>query len=135
MKDDGEACDDGNADERDGCTWKCETSVCGNKTIEAMEECDLGRDNSNEKPNVCRTVCRKPWCGDRVIDAGEECDDGNADEEDGCSPTCELICPKGSNKIQGRCIELSSQESECGALCAAGNAWESFATWLFSFFS
>jgi cysteine-rich repeat protein len=134
VKEGAEACDDGNADDRDGCTWKCEVSVCGNKNIEAMEECDLGKDNSDEKPNVCRTVCRKPWCGDGVIDAGEECDDANGIETDGCLKSCELSCPAGSNKIQGRCIAFQDQEAACGIFCEAGGAWNSFVDWLFGFF-
>jgi len=129
-----EVCDDGNADERDGCTWKCEISVCGNGTIEAMEDCDVGTDNSDMKPNSCRSVCRKPWCGDGITDAGEECDDANADDTDTCMNTCELRCPKGSNKIQGRCVVLSEKD-ECSAICMLSGGWDSFVTWLFALIS
>lgn len=133
VRDAGEACDDGNADERDGCTWNCLVSVCGNGVIEPMEECDTGPGNSDENPNACRTVCRKAQCGDGVTDAGEECDDGNREDGDGCTQGCVLQCPEESSKIQGRCIVLQAVE-ECGSLCKASETWDSFVTWLFSFF-
>jgi cysteine-rich repeat protein len=39
----GEACDDGNADEFDGCTTGCAVGpTCGNKIIESGEECEDG---------------------------------------------------------------------------------------------
>lgn len=134
MLDDGEQCDDGNADDRDGCTWKCMVSVCGNGKIEVPEQCDVGAKNSDQKPNICRTVCRKPWCGDGVVDAGEECDDANGDEGDGCLSSCQLVCPEGANKIQGRCIAFRESAPACGILCKTGAAWDSFVDWLFGLF-
>lgn len=134
VKNDAEECDDGNADDRDGCTWKCAISVCGNGKIEASEECDAGEVNSNLQSNTCREVCRKPWCGDGVTDAGEECDDANGDDTDGCRSTCELVCPDGANKIQGRCIVLQASEETCGVLCTVSSGWETFVDWLFGLF-
>ncbi len=133
MKDADEACDDGNANERDGCTWMCTIAVCGNGTIEGSEECDIGEQNSDTMPNRCRTVCRKANCGDGVVDADEECDDANDEEADGCLRTCKLKCPTGSTKIQSRCLILKEEEA-CGVLCQANNAWQGFVTWVFSFF-
>lgn len=132
--DEGEQCDDGNADDGDGCTWKCAVSVCGNGSIEAPEECDAGDENSDGVPNMCRSVCRKPWCGDGVPDAGEECDDANLDEEDGCLKSCVVMCGEGESKIQGRCVPLVAVVETCGIGCKAGNAWNSFADWLFGLF-
>jgi cysteine-rich repeat protein len=34
-------------------------------------------------------------CGDGVINADDECDDGNDVGDDGCSNTCDVICPAG----------------------------------------
>lgn len=134
VKDSDETCDDGNANDRDGCTWRCELSYCGNGVIESVEECDIGEKNSDSAPNTCRSVCRKPWCGDGVTDAGEECDDANAEDRDGCLATCVIQCPAGSTKIQGRCIMLRAAAEPCGVLCQAGEVWDGFVTWVFSFF-
>lgn len=50
------------------------TSHCGNQRIDAGEECDDGRNNSDTRKNACRTDCRLPHCGDAVADSKEECD-------------------------------------------------------------
>jgi cysteine-rich repeat protein len=49
--------------------------------------CDLGRENSDVRPNACRTDCKLSWCGDAVIDTGEQCDTG----------------PLNSNNFKDRC--------------------------------
>ncbi|HCF60490.1 MAG TPA: hypothetical protein DFS52_21150, partial [Myxococcales bacterium] len=61
----GEACDDGNTLDADGCTacaidpgWICETPG---------------------------QTCREIVCGDGIIDAGEACDDANLIDDDGCT--------------------------------------------------
>ncbi len=60
----GEACDDGNAVDGDGCETDC--------TVTPAEP--------------------DPVCGDGALDeaAGETCDDGNVDDGDGCSATCDV---------------------------------------------
>ena len=60
--DSGEACDDGNTANGDGCSATC--------TIEVPPP-----------PPDCT-------CGDGHLDAGEACDDGNTANGDGCSSTC-----------------------------------------------
>lgn len=68
----GEACDDGNTLNGDGCNAKCE----------------LGP----------RLVASAGVCGNGVLDVGEECDDSNGRDDDGCSRNCLLevgICGDG----------------------------------------
>jgi cysteine-rich repeat protein len=60
----GEQCDDGNADNGDGCSSICEIE----EEISEPQE---------------------PVCGNEIIENGEQCDDGNADNGDGCSSVCE----------------------------------------------
>jgi len=94
----GEACDDGNNVDGDGCSRLCENEVvpaCGDGILQAGEECDLGAGNDDDAlgdcPAVCRKSCRCPSCGDGVRDLvlSEECDDGNTARGDGCSDTCQ----------------------------------------------
>lgn len=57
----GEACDDGNTINGDGCSFSC------------MVE-----------------VILPPICGNRILESGEACDDGNIINNDGCSSSCTL---------------------------------------------
>jgi cysteine-rich repeat protein len=61
-------------------------TTCGNKTMEAGEECD---DGNQDNTDACLNNCRLAYCGDGHVQKGvEECDDGNQDNNDGCSITC-----------------------------------------------
>ncbi|MGI5864106.1 MAG: DUF4215 domain-containing protein [Myxococcales bacterium] len=71
IKDEGEACDDGNGDAGDGCSDTCQ--------VETGYVC----------PNV-GAACREIVCGDGFQDEGEACDDSNTDDGDGCSSTCQI---------------------------------------------
>ena len=56
--DEGEACDDGNTDDADGCTSACEVqAVCGNGVLEDGEQCDDGNTVDDE---VCLADCTSP---------------------------------------------------------------------------
>jgi cysteine-rich repeat protein len=66
---DGETCDDGNA----------ETEICDY----GLRECD-----------VCDAICslgpgHAQYCGNSFLEQSEQCDDGNNLNDDGCSSTCE----------------------------------------------
>lgn len=96
VPEDGEACDDGNADDDDGCTSNCELSSCrderknGSETdvdcggaclarCEAGEGCQSGRD------------CIDGVCGDSDVCAAPTCDDGvlnNMEITADCGPVC-----------------------------------------------
>jgi hypothetical protein len=62
--------------------------VCGDGELNAGEECDDGRLNSDLEPDACRADCRFAHCGDAVVDDFELCDDGNGEENDDCSNDC-----------------------------------------------
>ncbi len=84
--DPGEACDDGNQTDGDGCDSECQFESCGDGILQEPEECDDGFMTIN-----CDENCTLPECGDGTLNAfaGEKCDDGNVDDSDGCSPTCQ----------------------------------------------
>jgi cysteine-rich repeat protein len=90
VKDAGEECDDGNADDSDGCTTFCRKNVCGDRFVySGVEECDLGPQNGASCNTAeygstctnCSTSCKFQltqggFCGNGVVDSGsaEQCD-------------------------------------------------------------
>jgi cysteine-rich repeat protein len=89
----GEACDDGNTANGDGCSATCcvepPPPACGDGHIDAGETCDDG--NTVDGDGCSATCCVEPpppVCGDGNLDAGEVCDDGNNIDGDGCSADC-----------------------------------------------
>src|SRR5881394_3538954 len=85
----GEDCDDGNAQDNDGCTslrqilvgWSC--------------------------PGPGRP-CEPPLCGDGHLDRNEACDDGNSNSDDGCTGDCQTVppgwrCPAGGKRCFPAC--------------------------------
>lgn len=87
----GEACDDGNASDGDGCGPSCE--------VESGFVC-------TGEPSVCSKTC-----GDGLVDAPETCDDGNLTPGDGCSPAC--VIETG--------FACSGQPSTCVTTCGDGD--------------
>ncbi|MEM9864103.1 MAG: hypothetical protein AAF938_21060, partial [Myxococcota bacterium] len=73
----GEACDDGNADDGDGCQSNCLLEGCGNGIVEDGEACDTGALLGGRAGLVCRPGCELGGCGDGIVDTDEACDDGN----------------------------------------------------------
>lgn len=101
----GEECEDGNTDDGDGCSSRCElesgfVNACGDGVIVAVagERCDDGDDNSDSEPDACRTSCRPPACGDGVVDSGEVCDAGGAPETT-CTELCAVIASCGDGEV------------------------------------
>jgi fibro-slime domain-containing protein len=116
----GEACDDGNRDDGDGCSANCLVvengytcnepgvacalvALCGDSRLIGGETCDDGNDIGGDGcASNCRLeggyACAEPGepcistvvCGDGFVAAGESCDDGNLISGDGCSATCAL---------------------------------------------
>ena len=99
----GEACDDGNMTNGDGCENDCTVTptVCGDGTVDAGEECDDGNTTNGDgcssvcaiEPLTCDGGACDPTedctncpldcgacpgaCGDGTVDPGEDCDGGN----------------------------------------------------------
>lgn len=84
----GETCDDGNADPGDGCDADCQ--------VEAGHEClEFG------------SACRAVVCGDGILAQSEGCDDGNADSQDGCPDDCSEAEPGFACTIAGEdCVNI-----------------------------
>jgi cysteine-rich repeat protein len=130
--DPGEACDDANDDDADGCSAACAVesgflctgepsvcaAVCGDGIVAGMEGCDDdGTDDGDGcsascavedgyactgAPSVCATVC-----GDGVVAGDEACDDDNTDALDGCSDTCAVEAG----------VTCTGEPSVCTAVC------------------
>ncbi len=81
-----ETCDDGNADDGDGCAADCTAEFCGDARLQVGETCDDGAGNSLAGP--CLPDCTLARCGDGIRQGGETCDDGNTDDGDGCAGDC-----------------------------------------------
>jgi len=107
----GEACDDGNADDADGCTEACEITTCGDGVVQNPngvwdpEACD---DGNTDDADDCTNTCTLPTCWDGITQVDgldgiawtaddEACDDGqNGIDTDGCNDACLLtMCGDG----------------------------------------
>jgi len=79
-----------------------EEHYCGDGSLDAGEECDLGGENGEMCTpayggicNYCSSKCEEivltdGYCGDGILQSQyEECDDGNLEEGDGCSANCD----------------------------------------------
>ncbi len=99
-----ESCDDGNAENGDGCSSLCR--------VEESWSC-------SGEPSVCT-----PACGNGALDSGEACDDGGAANGDGCSGFCEVedgySCSGQPSTCQLNCGNGSVQSGE-GEVCDDGN--------------
>jgi cysteine-rich repeat protein len=111
-----EQCDDGNFDQRDGCTTLCEFSCETDSDCDDMNSCN-GNEVCDEETHACddsdesledgascgaskscwRGICVDDICGDGKVNDLEECDDGNLDPDDGCTPDCEFTCEDNSD--------------------------------------
>ena len=81
VRDEGEACDDGNLIAGDGCTDTC--------SVEVGYACE-GPPPHIQKARSAPDQCT-PVCGDGLVLEGlEECDDGNRWPNDGCSQYCRM---------------------------------------------
>ncbi|HEX5062143.1 MAG TPA: DUF4215 domain-containing protein, partial [Kofleriaceae bacterium] len=111
----GEACDQGDTTNGDGCSstcdveagWSCTatnpsvcTPNCGDGIRAGAEQCDQGNTtNGDGCSSTCMiepgyqctgspSVCTTV-CGDGIIAGAEQCDQGNTTNGDGCSSTCQ----------------------------------------------
>lgn len=103
----GEACDDGEVADFDGCSGECSVepgwtctapatgastcgaAACGDGIAAGIETCDDGNTLSNDG---CSARCAFEFCGDGVTQGlrGEGCDDGNFQLQDGCDRSCAI---------------------------------------------
>ncbi len=117
--DDGEGCDDGNADNTDTCVEGCVSAACGDGFVGPGETCDDGDQVDDDE---CGNDCAPASCGDGKLQAGEACDDGDADDTDGCLSTCALASC-GDGFVQAgveTCDDANPDETDaCTTLCAA----------------
>ncbi len=133
----GEACDDGNAVNGDGCT-ACVLDTCGDGVTQSGEGCDDG--NRIDGDN-CSASCVSEGCGNGNLQSslGETCDDGNTTNGDGCNQSCLIeACGNGrldagescedSNIINGDGCDSSCKLEVCGdniidqgEICEDGN--------------
>ena len=89
-----------------GDTQMLDTITCS----KAIEQCDLGTENSLASDATCRPDCLNQRCGDGVRDTDEVCDDGNANNGDLCTSSCqEAFCGDGF------------RQSAAGEQCDDGN--------------
>jgi cysteine-rich repeat protein len=95
-------------------------AICGNGSIEGIEECDNGLNNSDLEPDSCRADCTLPRCGDSVTDTGEACDTGIFNNDlipDQCRTNCALpFCGDGTIDSPEQCDD-SGASAECSASC------------------
>jgi cysteine-rich repeat protein len=113
----GEECDDGNAEDGDGCDGNCTASRCGNGVATGGEVCD---DGNALDTDGCTAMCVAARCGDGLLYAGVEgCDDGaNGIAGDGCEASCALspytyvkASNTGASDIFGWAVALSADGS------------------------
>jgi cysteine-rich repeat protein len=107
----GEACDDANTVDGDGCSSDCDEEatapVCGDGDVEGSEACD---DGDLEPGDGCDEECREEVCGNDRVDAREECDPPVEDE---CTGECLIL--------RSRCGDGVVQSSDLEE-CDDGNA-------------
>ncbi len=112
----GEACDDGNVLDGDGCDGNCTVTACGNGIVTSGEFCDDGNltngDGCDDAPSG---NCTPTACGNGIVTpgTGETCDDS------GESATCDADCTAAV--CQDGVLNVTSGESCDGggetALC------------------
>jgi cysteine-rich repeat protein len=91
VTDPGEACDDGNTADCDGCSAACGLETCGDGVVCPGETCDDGNAASCDGCSAACVVEVGARCGDGTINGacGEQCDPPS-DTEPRCTFACQL---------------------------------------------
>jgi cysteine-rich repeat protein len=115
----GEACDDGNAQNGDGCDAEChDEAVCGDGVKTSTELYDDGNVVNGDR---CSSRCSPTSvCGNGILEAGEACDDGNRVSTDSCSRLCEpmLYCGNGTQEAGEACDDGNGLSGDgCSSRC------------------
>ncbi len=129
----GEACDDGNATNGDGCDANCTVTACGNGVVAGTEVCDDGNAANGDGCEADCSVTPSAACGDGRIAGAEACDDGNATDDDGCDggcivetgwscsgvpSTCAPVCGDGEIVDEERCDDGNGANGDgCSRSC------------------
>ncbi len=140
----GEECEDGNAQNGDGCSSTCLKEFCGNGRVEGREQCDPGQApttppavpplwNHAIPTEDCDEFCEYIICGDGIVNGLEQCDDCNRIDCDGCSSKCKVenlseppcnyscasdnkfICPQFSRPTHSCVLTVTCPYESCGA--------------------
>ncbi len=96
----GELCDDGNAEDGDGCTSDCHVED-GWTCSKAGKPCTEDSDDTED------------ICGDGKLADNEDCDDGNTEDGDGCTSDCHIEDGWTCSKAGQHCVEGDSNDV-CG---------------------
>ncbi|MEZ4365579.1 MAG: DUF4215 domain-containing protein [Kofleriaceae bacterium] len=127
--DPGEACDDGNDVDDDGCTNGCALPTCGDGVRQGEEACDDGAANGDDR--ACTSRCLVAVCGDNLVWAGvEACDAGAGNADDGpCTTACARnVCGDGLRFAgveacdDGNTASGDGCRADCGKVEACGDA-------------
>ncbi len=118
----GEACDDGNTNDCDGCRGDCSAAEtgCGDGFICNAEVCD---DANTNNCDGCRSNClaEETGCGDGFTCGAEVCDDANTDSCDGCNGDCSVAetgCGDGVICTGEDCDDENTSNGDgCSATC------------------
>lgn len=120
----GEACDDGNLVDGDGCDGNCTATACGNGIVTPGEGCDDGNatngDGCDDGPGG---NCTATACGNGIVTAGEACDGdglGDGGETAACDTNCTLAsCGDGDlNATLGEGCDDGGESATCDADCS-----------------
>lgn len=113
----GEACDDGNLKDGDGCDGTCMPTGCGNGAVTGDEICDDGNANNGDG---CDDNCTNSACGNGAVATGEGCDDGNVVDGDGCDRNCTVsACGNGVRAANEDCDDGNVEPGDgCSAACS-----------------
>ncbi|MGH7895748.1 MAG: DUF4215 domain-containing protein, partial [Candidatus Binatia bacterium] len=84
----GEACDDGNATDGDGCDHDCSVSTCGNGIVAGTEQCD---DGNTQDGDGCSSACKL---------AESVCDDCTDDDGNGLVDAADPGCSEGALSLK-----------------------------------
>ncbi|MBK8259927.1 MAG: DUF4215 domain-containing protein [Nannocystis sp.] len=125
----GEACDDGNESNEDGCTNVCKLADCGDGFKQPGEQCDAGVNNSNT--GACKLNCTLPSCGDGFVQPsnGEQCDDGDQSNNNACLNSCQAAACGDGFVYQGveQCDDANQSNNDgCTNMCKLPTCGDGF---------
>lgn len=120
VRDEDEACDDGNAVNSDTCLSTCERAYCGDGYVHhGQETCD---DRNTIVGDGCNHLCRTEVCGNTIVESPEQCDDGPLNSNtrpDSCRLDCRYPgCGDGIVDDGEECDDANvSNQDACVAGC------------------